>query len=126
MLSLMNIGVSYDLVKMFFKDVRVELLCWIIDFFFGVKVLILKNCILSERDVFFLKRMYNVLYLNIEESRIIVCNICRFIKYVDIFGLVLGIKLGRSNRFLLINVYWYKDDGQICDYEEMGLVFRLG
>lgn len=111
MFSLMNIGVSYDLVKMFFKDVCVELLCWIIDFFFGVKVLILKNCILSERDVFFLKRMYNVLYLNIEESRIIVCNICRFIKYVDIFGLVLGIKLGRSNRFLLINVYWYKDDG---------------
>lgn len=70
--------------------------------------------------------MYNVLYPNIEESRITVCNTCRSTKYVDIFGSVLGIKLGVSNRSPLINAYWHKDDGQICDYEEMGLAPRPG
>lgn len=125
-LSLMNTGASYDLVKMSSKDVRVESLCWTIDSFSGVKVSTLKNCTLSERDVSFLKRMYDVLYPNIEESRITVCNTCRSTKYVDIFGSVLGIKLGRSNRSSLINAYWHKDDGQICDYEEMGLAPRPG
>lgn len=81
-LSLMNTGASYDLVKMSSKDVRVESLCWTIDSFSGVKVSTLKNCTLSERDVSFLKRMYNVLYPNIEESRITVCNTCRSIKCI--------------------------------------------
>lgn len=96
---------------MLFKNVRIELLSWIFDFFDGVKISILKNCILNERNVVFLKSMYKNFYFNVEESRIFVCNICRLIKYIDIYGLVLGIKMGRSSRLLMIMVYWYGDGG---------------
>lgn len=89
-----------------------ELGYWVGFFYFfdGVKILILKNCILNERNVF-LKSMYKNFYFNVEESRIFVCNICRLIKYIDIYGLVLGIKMGRSSRLLMIMVYWYGNGG---------------
>lgn len=70
--------------------------------------------------------MYSTLYPSIEESNLLVCNTCRSAKYVDIFGSVLGVKLGRSSRSSMIIAYWHKDDGNICTYDDMELAPRPG
>lgn len=76
--------------------------------------------------LFFLKEMYSTLYPSIEESNLFVCNTCRSAKYVDIFGSVLGVKLGRSSRSSMIIAYWHKDNGNICTYDDMELAPRPG
>lgn len=45
---------------------------------------------------------------------------------MDIFGSVLGVKLGRSSRSSMIIAYWHKDDGNICTYDDMELAPRPG
>lgn len=70
--------------------------------------------------------MYKNLYFNVEESRISVCNTCRSTKYIDIYGSVLGIKMGRSSRSSMIMAHWHGDGGQIFKYENMELCPRPG
>lgn len=125
-LSLIHKNSNYDLVQMSSKNVRIESLSWIFDSFDGVKISTLKNCTLNERNVVFLKSMYKNLYFNVEESRISVCNTCRSTKYIDIYGSVLGIKMGRSSRSSMIMAHWHGDGGQIIKYEDMELCPRPG
>ena len=125
-LNEMNRGMNYDFVKMSSKDVHIDSMCWALESFDGIKISTLKNCSLSERDVEFLKNMYNTLYSSAEMRNMEVCKTCRSPKYVDIFGSVLGVKIGRSCRSSMIIAYWHKEDGQICSYNDMELTPRPG
>lgn len=125
-LNEMNKGINYDYVIMCLKNVCIDFFLWIIEFFDDIKIFILKNCLLSDRDVEFLKKMYGILYFNVEYRNMYICNICWFVKYVDIFGFIFGVKMGRSSRLFMIIVYWYKDDGQICIYDDMDFILWFG
>lgn len=125
-LNQMNRFTNYDFVKLSSKDIHVESVNWVFESFDGIKISTLKNCSLSDRDVVFFKEMYSTLYPSIEESNLFVCNTCRSAKYVDIFGSVLGVKLGRSSRSSMIIAYWHKDDGNICTYDDMELAPHPG
>lgn len=120
-LNEMNKGINYDYVTMCSKNVRIDSFLWTIESFDDIKISTLKNCSLSDRDVEFLKKMYGTLYSNAEHRNMHICNTCRSAKYVDIFGSILGVKMGRSSRSSMIIAYWHKDDGQICTYDDMDL-----
>lgn len=120
-LNEMNKGINYDFVTMCSKNVRIDSFLWSIESFDDLKISTLKNCSLSDRDVEFLKNMYGTLYSSAEYRNMHICNTCRSAKYVDIFGSILGVKMGRSSRSSMIIAYWHKDDGQICTYDDMDL-----
>lgn len=125
-LNEMNRDMNYDFVKMSSKDVHIDSMCWALESFDGIKISTLKNCSLSERDVEFLKNMYNTLYSSAELRNMDVCKTCRPTKYVYIFGSVLGVKIGRGCRSSMIVAYWHKEDGQIFSYDDMELTPKPG
>ena len=125
-LNEMSKDTNHDFVKMCSKDIRIDSVFWALTSFDGIKISTLKNSTLSERDVEFLKNMYNTLYPSVGVRSMDICNTCRSVKYVDIFGSVLGVKMGRSSRSSMIIAYWHKEDGQICSYDGMELTPRPG
>lgn len=111
---------------MFFRNVDFCYFDWLIDVFIikGFFYFILRNFFVNDGDIFFLKDLYVVIYVNVEIF--VVCNICRLIDSVNFFGNFVGIKKGRSNRFLMIIVYWVGENGYILLFENMNFKFRSG
>lgn len=70
--------------------------------------------------------MYLKLYLNVLYSLMVVCMLCRLVKDVFIFGLVLGVKNGWSSCLFIVVVNWCVEDGKIVDFDDMEFDLRLG
>lgn len=52
--------------------------------------------------------------------------LCRLVKDVFIFGLVLGVKNGWSSCLFIVVVNWCVEDGKIVDFDDMEFDLRLG